>query len=173
MIKIVKNNQNADIRTSNKKFNLLVKFSIIIGILIISSFIIYYLLTPEPGYITFGILNEDMKAEDYPTEASVNESVYFYLTVGNYLDRDFEFLVQIKEGNNNTVLSSMGSNGTIISIIGNFSLQENKKWISQKLNVSFSQMGENQIIIAELWEIPKNKIEIFYNIIWLRLNITI
>jgi uncharacterized membrane protein len=157
----------------NKKLNLLVTFSLICGIIIVSSFIIYYLLTPEPGEITFGILNEDMKAEDYQTKALVNESIFFYSSVGNYLDRNFEFLIKIKKGNHNTILSSMGSNGTLVEIIGNFTLNQNENWVSQKLNVSFSQSGENQIIITELWEITKNKIEQFNNIMWLRLNITL
>ena len=155
-----------------KNFNLVLKISLICGIIVISGFIIYYLLKPEPGYITFGILNEDMKAEDYTTKASVNESIFFYLTVENSLDRDFEFLIKIKRGNNNTILSSTGSNGTLSSIVGNFTLKQNQNWISQKCNISFSQIGENQIIITELWEIPKNQIERFYNILWLRLNIT-
>ena len=64
----------------------------------------------------------------------------------------------------------MGSNGTLEFSI-NGSLNHKDKWISPKLNISFSQIGINQIIIAELWEITNTKPE-FYNILWLRLNIT-
>ena len=52
-------------KTSKKQFDLIVKICLVSGIIIISGFIIYYALTPEPGYITFGILNEDREAENY------------------------------------------------------------------------------------------------------------
>lgn len=158
---------------NNKQFEILLKICLIMGIIIISGFIIYYLFTPEPGYVTFGILNEDQKAENYPTEAAVNESIHFYVTVENYLNKEFTFRVKVKKGDNFTVLSSMGSNGTLDFIIGNFTLKNNEKWISEKLNVSFSKVGANQIIITELWWIFKDLEEKFYNILWLRMNITV
>ena len=64
-----------------------------------------------------------------------------------------------------------GSNGTLNFTIGNFTLNNKESWLSGKLNISFSEIGDNQIIIAELWQI-KNTIIEFYNILWLRLNIT-
>ena len=166
------NDEKNNLRKSYKQFEILLKISLIIGIVIVSGFIIYYILTPEPGYITFGILNEDRGAEDYPTEASVNETISFYLTVGNYLNQDLTFQIQIKKGNNNTVRSSSSpSNGTLDFTRGNFTLNPNGNWISVKLNVSFSELGEHQIIIAELWQIKSN-IEEYYEQLWLQLNIT-
>jgi len=167
-----KNEEKINLKKSYKQFGILLKISLIIGIVIVSGFIIYYILTPESGYVTLGILNEDKRAENYPTEATANESISFYVTVGNYLNRDFTFQIKIKKGNNNTVKSpSIPSNGTLDFTIGNFTLNHNNNWISVKLNVSFSELGENQIIIAELWQI-KNDIEEYYNILWLQLNIT-
>ncbi len=46
-----------------------------------------------------------------------------------------------------------------------------KPYISEQLNISFSQLGDNQKIIAELWQIKNNEAE-FYNILWIRLNVT-
>ena len=77
--------------TSWKHFEALLKISLIIGIIIISGFIIYYVLTPEPGYVTFGILNENQEAENYPTQAPFNETIFFYLTVENNLEKVFNF----------------------------------------------------------------------------------
>jgi uncharacterized membrane protein len=172
MNEILKKDENKDSTASNKQFEKLLKLCLIIGIVVVSGFIVYYLLTPEPGYVTFGILNENQEAENYPTEASANETIYFYLTVGNYFDRDFIFQIKIKKGNNNTVKSSSTpSNGTLDFTIGNFTLRRNLNWISPKLNVSFSELGENQIIITELWQI-ENEIEKYYFILWLQLNIT-
>lgn len=169
----VKSNEKINLKISNKQFEIILKICLIIGIIIISGFIFYYIFTPEPGYVTFGILNENQKAEDYPTEAVVNENVSFYVTVDNYLNKEFTFRIKIKKGDNNTVLSSIGSNGTLDSIIGNFTLKNNENWISEKLNVSFSEVGANQIIITELWKITNDVEEKFYNILWLRLNITL
>lgn len=167
-----KNDENKDRKNSNKQFGILLKVCLVIGIIIISGFIIYYIFTPEPGYVTFGILNENREAENYPTEVSVNETISFYLTVGNYLDREFNFRFKIKKGNNDTVMSSvMGSDGSLYLTSGNFTLEHNNEATFGYYNISFSEIGVNQIVIAELWQI-KNEVEEFYNIIWLRLNIT-
>ena len=166
------NSDRNDLMKSNKQFAILLKISLIIGIIIVSGFIIYYILTPEPGYVSFGILNEDKRAENYPTTAAINETIPFYITVENYLNQDFSFQVKIKKGNANTLMSpTIPSNGTLDFMVGDFTLDHKNDWTSSQLNISFSQTGENQIIIAELWQI-KNSIEKFYDILWLRLNIT-
>ena len=174
--KIMDNENSKDIKkirkSSKKEFDILLKICLIIGIVIISGFIIYQIFKPEPGYVTFGILNENQEAENYPTEASLNENISFYLTVENYLNRDFSFQIQIKKGDNMTSMNpNSGSDGSLNFTIGNFTLKNKESWLSGKLNVSFSEMGENKIVIAELWQI-KNTILEFHNILWLRLNIT-
>jgi len=165
-------NRNNIINERNQ-FDKLVKISLIIGIIVISGFIIYYLLTPEPGYVTFGILNSDKKAEDYPTNATVGENISFYISVGNYLKRDFKFQVEILKGDNNTLLTSTGSvNATSYFNTSITSLNHKMHWTSEILNISFSQPGTNQILIAELKEIEIALKETFIEIIWLRFNIT-
>ncbi|MHA2007941.1 MAG: DUF1616 domain-containing protein [Promethearchaeota archaeon] len=172
MNETAKKDEKSNLKKSYKEFETLLKISLIIGIVIVSGFIIYYLLTPEPGYVTLGILNEDKKAEDYPTSATINETISFYVSVGNYLNRDFKFQVQIKKGNKETLMSpNVPTNGSLDFIIGNFTLNNKVDWTSEQLNVSFSEQGENQIIVAELWQI-KNTEENFYDKVWLRLNIT-
>jgi len=171
MNEITKKNEEKDLKISNKHFEILLKISLIIGILIVSGFIIYYLLKPEPGYVTFGILNEDKRAENYPTEATVNETISFHLTVGNHLDRNFTFGFKIKKGNSNTIIGSFPSNGTLYLTLGNFTLKPNQGRIYGNYSISFLEAGEDQIIIAELWEII-NETEKFFNIMYIRLNIT-
>jgi len=173
MNEIIKKNKNNTLKESNRQFETLLKISLIIGIIIVSGFIIYYLLTPEPGYITSGILNRDKKAENYPTEAKVNESIPFYITVGNYMNRDFSFQIQIKKGNNDTLMGpNIPSNGTLDIIIGNFTLINKENWNSGRINVSFSESGENQRLIVEIWQIQNEVVE-YYNNLWLWLNITL
>jgi uncharacterized membrane protein len=171
MNEITKKKENNDLKISNRHFDILVKICLIIGIIIVSGFIIYYLLTPEPGYITFGILNENQEAENYPTQAAINETISFYLSVENHLDRDLSFGFKIKRGNNDTISSSSGSDGTLYLTLGNFTLNPNQGQIYGEYNISFSEAGENQIIIAELWTIS-DEVEVFFNVLFIRLNIT-
>lgn len=165
-----KENGKKDITDSNKIFEKLLKISLIFGIIIVSGFIVYYVLTPEPGYVTFGILNEDQRAEEFTTEASINETITFYLSVGNYLDREFAFRFQILKGNNNTLVGPFPSNGSLFLTIGNFTLEPNVERFYGEYNISFSEAGSNQRIIIELWEI-KDKSEVFYNNLFLWVNI--
>jgi len=166
-----KKNEKKDLLTSNKHFEKLLKVCLIIGIVIVSGFIIYYVLTPEPGYVTFGILNEDQKAEGFITEASINETIPFYLSVGNYLDREFTFRFKILKGNNYTLVGPFPSNGSLFLTVGDFTLEPNNERIFGDYNITFSELGAKQRIIVELWEI-KDESEVFYNNLFQWLNIT-
>ena len=159
--------------SSYKEFDKILKILLIIGIVVVSGFIIYAVLTPKPGYCYLGILNSDKKAENYPTNAAVDENITFYISVGNYLNRDFSFHIEILKGNNDTVLGSSHSlNATSFVNSSIITLPHREIWISSAFNVSFSLVGTNQIIIAELWEIPSVSIRRFYDVVFLRLNIT-
>ncbi|MFW9894773.1 MAG: DUF1616 domain-containing protein [Candidatus Thorarchaeota archaeon] len=161
-----------DNNQSKKQFDILLKVCLIIGIIIISGFIIYYALTPESGYITLGILNEEQKAEDYPTEAVVNESIFFYVTVENQKEHEFSFRIEILKGNNDTIVNSSGSfNALSYYNSSEITLLQNQFWMSNMLNISYSEIGTNQRLIIELWEI-KDESEIFYTNLFLWLNIT-
>jgi len=164
---------NKKVLNSYKEFDKILKILLIIGIVIVSGFIIYAVLTPKPGYWYLGILNSDKKAENYPTNAAVDENITFYISVGNFLNRDFSFHIEILKGNNDTVLGSSPSlNATSFVNSSTITLLHREVWISSAFNVSFSQVGTNQIIIAELWEIPSAGIRRFYDVVYLRLNIT-
>ncbi|KKN27793.1 hypothetical protein LCGC14_0860970 [marine sediment metagenome] len=166
------NHEKNNLKKSYKQFEILLKISLIIGIVIVSGFIIYYILTPEPGYVTFGLLNEDKKAQNYPTSAVVNETIFFYVNVGNYMNRDFSFRVEILKGDNKTVVSSSGSiNATSYFNTSKITLLHNQIWMSEMLNISFSQPGADQRIIVELSEIKNSGIEKFFSNLYLWLNI--
>lgn len=156
-----------------KEFDKILKILLIVGIIIISGFIIYALVTPKPGYWYLGILNSDKKAENYPTNVAVDENITFYISVGNYLNRDFSFHIEILRGDNDTILSSSPSlNATSFVNSSTITLPHRAAWISSAFNISFSQAGANQSIIAELWEIPSVGVRKFYDVVYVRLNIT-
>ena len=172
MNETTKKNETQDLKISNKHFEIVLKISLIIGIIIVSGFIIYYVLTPEPGYVTFGILNENQEAQNYPTNAMVNETISFYVTVDNKMNREFSFRIEVLKGDNETIVNSSGSiNALSYFNTTKMTLLDNQFWISEILNISFSQSGANQRIIVELWEI-KNEVEEFYSNLYLWLNIT-
>jgi len=163
----------SNLKKNYKEFENILKILLIIGIIIISGFIIYALLTPEPGYITFGVLNSEKKAENYPTNATTGANVTFYVSVGNYLNRDFSFRIEILKGNNETILRPTGSlNATSYINSSTIDLPHGDVWISSAYNVSFLQPGYNQIIIAELWETSIGPNDKYWEIFWMRLNIT-
>ena len=171
MYRIEKNDEH--ILTNRKQFEKVVITSIIIGIIILTGFIIYYLLTPEPGFVVFGLLNDQKKAENYPTEAKVGDNVSFYVSVENYLNKDFTFRVEILKGDNNTILSSTEPAKNAISYYNTtyITLKHSETWISEMLNVTFMLLGSNQTIIAELWQKINSYTEKFYSNLFLRLNI--
>jgi len=173
MSKMDKTLGTSNLKKNYKDFEKTLKILLIIGIIIISGFIVYALLTPEPGYITFGVLNSDKKAENYPTNATVGENVTFYVSVGNYLNRDFSFRIEILKGNNETNLGPTGSSNAISFLNSStIELQHGENWISSAFNVSFSLLGNNQTIIAELWETNIGPNDKYWEIFWIRLNIT-
>ncbi|TXT59458.1 MAG: hypothetical protein BAJALOKI2v1_210059, partial [Promethearchaeota archaeon] len=128
--------KNSELRKSEKDFEKLVTISLLLGIIIVSGFILYYLLNPEPGFVTLGILNSDKKAEDYPTTVSINERIDFYVTVGNNLRRTSTFKIQILKGDNDTLLSKdrPAELAQLAFTIDNIVLEHNQTWISDNLN---------------------------------------
>ena len=167
----IKKKKKSTLDRSNKQFEKLLTVCLLFGIIVVGVFIIYYIATPEEGFVLFGILNEDQKAENYRTDAVVGENISFFMSVENYLDRDFTFKINVLKGDNNTVLNATGGNGVLNFTTSEVTLKHGETWMSDNSSISFWEVGENHIIIFELWEVslPSDKI---YTILWLRLNIT-
>jgi len=169
----VTHKEESELEIATIQFQRLLRFSLIFGILIVSGFIVYYIVTPEEGYIGFGILNKDERAEDYPTTAKVNESIGFYVTVDNELDHDFTFKIIILLGNEDTKLTpdegSKHANKT--STTDKETLKTSEHWMSDKLYVSFPYNGTDQILIVELWTYKADNSREFWDILWLRIDV--
>jgi uncharacterized membrane protein len=155
-----------------KHFGKILTVCLIVGILIITGFIIYYAANPESPYHTYLILNEDKKMEAYPINGSVGEDISFYVALGNYLEEDLIFTIRISKGDNTTILSPYGSlNAEYNYTTANFILGHEKIWISNQLNISFYETGK-RIIIAEIYGITADSREFIYNVVFLRVNVT-
>ena len=163
-----------ELEKSYKDFNKILKYLLLIGIIGVSGFLIYYILTPEPGYVDFGILNSDEEAGNFPEIIETDENVSFYLTVNNYLNREFSFLIEILKSNGSKIshpsdpLTSQSVLNTSIIYLGN-----RGGWISDLFNISFNTPGDDQNVIAELWEIKVGFPRSFFASLYLRFNVTL
>ncbi len=166
--------KNSHNNSNQERKNLvkITKIILLIGIILTSCFIIYEIIKVEPGYYTYGLLNSEGYAQDYPTQIKINENVTLYTTVGNFLNEDLTFSIHILKGNYSTWINSeSGSNGTLIRKFPNITLQHGNEWISDAQNISFSNTGQNRTIIFELWKI-ENNLEIYLDILTITLNVT-
>ncbi|MCJ7649912.1 MAG: hypothetical protein MUP85_14975, partial [Candidatus Lokiarchaeota archaeon] len=84
------------------------------------------------------------------------------------------FRLEILTGDNETIKSSTGGsvNATSYLNITNVKINHGVRWISEMLNVSFLVPGVNNSIIMELWEIKLDLKEVFWDKLWLNLNVT-
>ncbi len=164
--------EKSEVELATIQFQRLLRFSLICGIVIVSGFIVYYILVPEEGYIGFGILNDDERAEDYPTTTKVNQSIGFYVTVDNELDHDFTFKLIILLGDEDTKLSPEGSKyANKTSTTDKETLKPSEHWMSDKLYVLFPYNGTDQILIVELWKYNEDNSREFWDILWLRIDV--
>jgi uncharacterized membrane protein len=168
-----KQSRVTELEKNYKSFGKILRYLLIIGIIVVSGFVVYFILNPEPGYVSFGILNSDKEAGNYPVSVEVDNNVSFYLTVDNHLSRVFSFRIEILKGNNSVI--SQPSNPLYTQSLFNTSiivLENQKGWISNRFDVSFTEPGENQTIITELWEIIDEFPGIFFTNLYLILNVT-
>ena len=169
----VAHKEESEIEIASLQFQRLLRFSLISGILIVSGFIVYYILVPEEGYIGFGILNDDERAENYPTTTRVNQSIGFYVTVDNELDHNFAFKLIILLGNEDTKLrpDEGSSHANKTSTTDKKTLKSGEHWMSDKLHASFPYNGTDQILIVELWKFNEDNSREFWDILWLRIDV--
>ena len=175
----IKSKKRTTIDMSNKQFEKLLTVCLLFGIIIVGAFVIYYILTPEEGFVEFAVLHQDSntgewEAENYQVNATVGQEVNFSIEVVNYLKRDFTFRIKILKGDNNTDnrLHSPDSGAILNFTTNNITLSHGQLWNSGKLNITFYDIGENHMIIMELWQILAVNEEAYWDHIWMRLNIT-
>jgi len=171
--------KKSSLEISNKHFEKLLTVCLLFGIIVVGAFVIYYILTPEEGFVMFGYLHQDpssgeWEAENYQTNATVGQEINFSIEVVNYIKRDFTFRVKILKGDNDTDnrLHSPSSNAVLNYTTNNITLSHGNTWNSGILNITFYEIGENHMIIMELWQIFDDSTEAYWDHIWMRLNIT-
>jgi hypothetical protein len=137
-------------------FHRVTRVLLILGLIGVSSAMLYSLLNPEkePDVI-FILLNEDKQMKDYPTQANVDAAIILCAYVENMLGDGAEFSLRVYTGANITLDEYIGvinnANASLQQTI-DFNLKHNSEWISEPISSSFSQKGENYEIIMELWQ---------------------
>ncbi len=175
MSKANKHKEKVELELENIQFQKILKISLLMGIIIVSGFIGYYIwyynVSQEEDHVGFGILNHREESEDYITVAYVDQPIDFYVTVENELSREFTFKVRVYRGPAHTQLSSDGSQNAIhLFSTDKETLKPHTDWESDELTITFPENGSNQVLIVELWEYSEGDRD-FYDILWLRINI--
>jgi uncharacterized membrane protein len=148
---------------------------LLIGIIIVSSFIIYDLTRPKEKFVLFSVLNQDKQLGNYTSELKVNESIAFFFYVENHLQQGTDFSVRIYLGNEySKIIPKTGVyNGTSIANYTTTSkLENNANWTSSQIIYKFTQSGI-QFIGLELWKKTDNNWQYCENYtLFLRVNVT-
>ncbi|MBN1801194.1 MAG: DUF1616 domain-containing protein [Candidatus Lokiarchaeota archaeon] len=176
-LSIIKNKFSSS--NNSKSFGKVLTVCLLIGIITVFGFIIYYLTTPEEGFIVFAVLNEEEELGNYPTKALVDENLTFYLYMENHLGYDLKFRIKYGACNNDTWIdpTTLGcSNTTLAHTTGNYTIHSSHKWGPMPVNVSFSEAGNDQMVLFEIWKIFSDEHEEFLfveNGFFLRINLNI
>ena len=149
-------NENGEKGENGIRFARITRIFLLLGIIGVSIAMAYSILNPEKDPdVVFIVLNEEKEMKDYPTHISIGEGIILYAYVQNMWGVDLDFSVHVYRGANITVDEQVGVaqnvNATLQQTIEIF-IENNNEWISDPINSSFSQKGENYEIIFELWQ---------------------
>lgn len=142
--------------SNNKIFGSALTLCLIIGIATVFGFTLYYLNTPEEGFLTFAVLNEEQELGNYPTNATQGDNITFYLFVDNNLNYNLKFRIKYGPCSNTTWIDpspSGCSNSSLSLVTENITIASGKTWGPTPVNVTFQESGNYQMVIFELWKI--------------------
>lgn len=147
---------------------------LISAIIILIPFIIYTSTRTDEPYLLFGVLNENKEMGNYPTNASVGETLTFYTIVEDHGYKNTMVQIRMLTGKNTSViLGPNGSQNGILIQTQNMTLNDEDRVISEKFEVSFSEKtnsSEHEIVVFELWINENNEWE-YYDILFIRIDV--
>jgi uncharacterized membrane protein len=144
--------------TENSSSNLetITRIVLVFGIIFILGGIIYQTTRPEETDLLFFLLNENQEMRNYPTNTTLENPVGFHIYLENQLNNPYDFAVRVYVCENSYNIDTLTTvyNTSGAHYIENQTIQLNDKqqWISDQFEISFNEVGENQIIIVELWQ---------------------
>ncbi|WP_457557734.1 DUF1616 domain-containing protein [Candidatus Harpocratesius sp.] len=128
---------------------------LVVGIICVSGAIIYTLTIPEEEDVLFFLLNENRVLRDYPTNVTQGEKIITYVFIQNLLGESHDFQIRCYRGKAETFIDpqigvATNSNVTLIDN-QNISLGNKEEWISNQINITFPEVGSDQLVLYELW----------------------
>lgn len=147
---------------------------LIIGIIIVSGFIVYDITKTSEPYVLFSVLNQDKELGNYHSNLIVGQKLAYYFYLENHLGETTEFNVKIYLGNSTANINpKIGI--TNAQFIGNYSktVQNGENWTSNQLEYQFQNVG-SQFIGIELWQNQNGDWKYVENhTLVLRINVTL
>ncbi len=131
----------------------LVKVILLSSIAIVTGFILYQVLfTKSPGYINFGMLNENGQYGNYPYNVNQGENFYLRYFIGDYNPDITEFSVRTYRANSSsTVTFAHGVDNATLLGVYNHTLNFNATYTSDPLPFNVTEVGNTSRICFELW----------------------
>ena len=148
--------------TENSSSNLetITRIVLVFGIISLLGGIIYQTTRPEETDLLFFLLNENQEMRDYPTNTTLDDPVGFHVYIENQMNNPLDFAVRVyvceSTYNIDTLMTVNNTLGADYIENQTVHLDNNQHWISDKFDINFTEIGENQIIIVELWENVEN-----------------
>ncbi len=125
--------------------------AVFLGITIVLAAVVAYQefmpKTAGEQFSELGILGPNLKLGDYPSNVVSTETVHLFVYVGNRMSQPMFYNVQVKLGDNDTVLAP--ANLTSIKEYQQV-LPNNGTW-TFPVDVTLNKIGDNQRLIFELW----------------------
>jgi uncharacterized membrane protein len=134
-----------------------------------------YPIIPTSGeaFSELGVLGPGQKIGGYPTSVAVGQHFTLYVYVGNHEGEADYYQVQVKEGNQATVVSNSTAANLQPLLTNSLVLADNSSSIFPA-SLSMSTAGLNQRLIFELWMFNSTTTSFHYTGLWnqLWLNVT-
>ena len=131
--------------TAEQLCAIILGFTVIVAFFSVSGFLLPK--SQNEHFSELGVLGENMKLGDYPSQIVASETIHLSAYVGNQMSTPIYYTVMVKLGNNNTQV-----NPAPLTPIQQFSqiVPTNQTW-SFPVDITFAKAGVNQRIIFELW----------------------
>ena len=131
--------------TAEQLCAIILGFTVIVAFFSVSGFLLPK--SQNEHFSELGVLGENMKLGDYPSQIVASETIHLSAYVGNQMSTPIYYNVMVKLGNNNTQV-----NPAPLTPLQQFSqiVPVNRTW-SFPVDITLTKAGLNQRIIFELW----------------------
>lgn len=128
--------------------------------------------TNNQRYSELGILGPQKTIGGYPSNLLANQTFLLYLYIGNHEGAVGYYQVQVKLGNQSTVISNVTSAQAPLIYSYSYVLDDNQN-ATFPINLAINQTGINERIIFELWSYNETALDFSYTGLWNQLWVNV